>query len=105
MQYQSTRSRVSDTQLLREASRARNLRRAESKRHKEMLNQSQKEAFENRPSPDRQAAFGLARLAHPHRELSLGRDEVENLIKTLLVSSNQEPVEEVWPRPSLTPHF
>lgn len=86
LQFQSIRSRVSKTELLREAAKAHNLRRAESKRHQKMLDQKPKESFENRPSPDRQAAFELARLADPRHELSLGRDQVENLIKTLLVS-------------------
>lgn len=80
-QQPSLRARARDARRLRAAA----IRSAKAKAQR-IADQKLKDAFENRPFLDRQAALNLAHFSQANSDLNLGSSEVENLIGTLIVS-------------------
>lgn len=74
------RTRARDARRLRAAA----IRSAKTKAQR-IADQKLKDAFDNRPFLDRQAALNLAQFSQANLDLNLGSSEVENLIGTLIV--------------------
>lgn len=79
-QQPNPRARARDARRLRVAA----TRSAKAKAQR-IADQKLKDAFDNRPFLDRQAALNLAQFSLANSDLDLGSSEVENLIGTLIV--------------------